>query len=66
MLLLFLLRQNPFGEGTRAKMQFYGFSKPRMKTEETSGESMRSFTDFSYPFVWGCKRCPKSAAGLKL
>ena len=24
MLLLFLLRQNPFGEGTRAKMQFYG------------------------------------------
>ena len=31
MLLLFLLRQNPFGEGTRAKMQFYGFSKPRMK-----------------------------------
>ena len=26
MLLLFLLRQNPFGEGTRAKMQFYGFN----------------------------------------
>ena len=31
MLLLFLLRQNPFGEGTRAKMQFYGFNRMRMK-----------------------------------
>ena len=65
MLLLFLLRQNPFGEGTRAKMQFYGFNRMRMKRLwRINVKLVRLAKRFFIPFCLRLQRCPKSAAGF--
>ena len=56
MLLLFLLRQNPFGEGTRAKMQFYGFNRMRMKRLWRINACKRVLQRFFIPF---CLRLQK-------